>query len=84
MKCIILKCILKCISSNCKSPQDVDFSEIELFFRFVVCLLFYFVIKMWELLAWEIFAKNHIENMANSNKIIQKILQCSNMITQNE
>ena len=32
---MVLKCILKCVTSNCKPPQDFDFPETKLLFRFV-------------------------------------------------
>ena len=35
MKCMTLKCILKCITNNCKLPQNLDFPETEPSFRFI-------------------------------------------------
>ena len=34
MKCVILKCVLKCIINNCKPPQNFEFPETELSVRF--------------------------------------------------
>ena len=34
MKCLIQKCILKCITNNCKPPQNFVFQKTELSFRF--------------------------------------------------
>ena len=40
----------------------------------ILCLVFYFVMKMWE----SFYKKKNISNMANSSKNIQKMSKCSN------
>ena len=35
MKCMIQKCILKCVTNNCKPPQSSDFQKSEVSLSFV-------------------------------------------------
>ena len=49
MKCMILRCILKCVSNKSKPAQNFDFSETELLFRFVLFEKFQWVCySQWE------------------------------------
>ena len=73
MKCMILKCILKRITNNCKPPQSSDFFYIYLVWKVsmgllfsidekmetIGCPVFYLVMKMEVL---NIFAKSHIRH----------------------
>ena len=55
MKGMILKCIFKCISNNCKPPQNFDFRKTEMSFRFIwfekfPCVCFSWLMGGWNLL----------------------------------
>ena len=50
MKFLILQCILKCIPNNCKPPQNIDFPETALSFRFIWLKWFhgFVILARWE------------------------------------
>ena len=55
VKCMILKCILKCVISNCKPPQYFEFPETELSCRFIWFEKFHSTGRMMRLIAYHLF-----------------------------
>ena len=78
VKTMIFKYILKCITNNCKLPQNLNFRKTELSLFLldgrmepIACLLFYLVVQM-EVLTWPTAVKTLKKHQNTPTRTLKK------------